>query len=1323
MYHTVVFSFQLFSVLFILSVSFSLTSMGSLKIGSLNINGGRDRQKRALISEVATQKRVDVLFLQETHTNPADQTDWGLWWDGSCTFSHGTNLSAGVAVLLRKNVHVTVLSSTEVVKGRLLIVRAEIEGSVVCFVNIYAPNQGTDRVVFFTLLKNEVRKYHQDQFIIGGDFNCTLDFTVDRTSEEPHPQSSQSLHSIITHLDLLDTWRVKHPQTRQYTWVRVGNGRVSAARLDRIYISKSLSSRLVHSNISPVGFTDHHFVSIDLILSPGERVKSYWSFNNRLLQDRIFCQSFERFWQQWKTRKADFVSLKLWWEVGKAQIRVFCQQYTSHSTANIKAAVQELEVSIRNIEEGLHRHSDPTTGHLLQEKRLELSLFLQERVKGALVRSRFLQLKDMDGPSSFFFNLERSVAQRKQMTCLKLPGGRVTTSPGEMRTHAVSFYADLFGAEQCSMECREELLEGLPQLIPGEKAALDSELTLEELTVAVNQMASGRAPGIDGLSTDFYQRFWNTLGPDLHSVLLECFRTGSLPVSCQRAVLSLLPKKGDLALLKNWRPVALLCTDYKVLSRALSNRLKDILGILVQTDQSYCVPDRKIMDNIFLIRDVIDVCRSQNVNFGIVALDQEKAFDRVDHCYLFSALRAFGIGDGFLAWIGLLYSGAQCMVKMGAGLSRPIPVQRGIRQGCPLSGQLYTLAIEPLLCMLRGRLSGLSLPGSSDLDRPLTVSAYADDVNIFVSSQGDIKCLQDTLSLYEKASSARVNWAKSEALLVGQWRDQTVPSLPGGLEWGKEGLKVLGVFLGTEGFQNKNWEGVKEKVCARLSKWKWLLPQLSYRGRVLVANNLVASTLWHRLIALTPPRGLMEDIQRVILDFFWSGRHWIRAAALYLPVAEGGQGLINIQAKIASFRLQTAQRLLYNCGPSWFDTARLLLKRAGRLGYDKQLFLLKSEDVDLTGLTPFYSSVLQAWQIFKATRTKNETPGMWLFEEPLFFNTLIQTQTLQSASLRAYFREAGCTKLGHLMKMTATSVDILRQRSNITSIRVINRVVEEVCAALPQPLRVFAQDHSVCDQWTEGEYSFPSLSVTPVVGEWQEGGGQLLSLTTPHLGKLQDAGKKAIYQICCKVLSLRSLAGMKESRWTGFFGPDVSPKGSWRSLYKLPVEKRTADLQWRIVHGAIATNRYRAHLDPELGEECIFCSQNETLEHLFIQCPRLCALFELLERWFRGLGELFVFDLFIFGPKYCAKKKDVHSLVNFVSGAAKLAIWLTRRNRAQSVGSVEPVLVLKGLLKARLRVEHAYYRMMDNVHGFGHVWAVGGVLCSVGGDGELNVSF
>ena len=100
--------------------------MQNLKIGSLNISGGRVRQERALISEVATQKKV--LFLLETHSNPADEANWGLWWQGPCCLSHGTHFSAEVFILLRPCV--TILSSDKVVKGLLLIVRTKIEGLV-----------------------------------------------------------------------------------------------------------------------------------------------------------------------------------------------------------------------------------------------------------------------------------------------------------------------------------------------------------------------------------------------------------------------------------------------------------------------------------------------------------------------------------------------------------------------------------------------------------------------------------------------------------------------------------------------------------------------------------------------------------------------------------------------------------------------------------------------------------------------------------------------------------------------------------------------------------------------------------------------------------------------------------------------------------------------------------------------------------------------------------------------------------------------------------------------------------------------------------------
>ena len=111
---------------------------------------------------------------------------------------------------------------------------------------------------------------------------------------------------------------------------------------------------------------------------------------------------------------------------------------------------------------------------------------------------------------------------------------------------------------------------------------------------------------------------------------------------------------------------------------------------MVHKDQSYCVPDHSIVDNLFLIRDVLDICKLPDVNVGLLSLDQEKAFDRVDHQYLFKTMKAFGCGDVFfLSWMSLLYAGASCMVKVVGGLSCPIPAKRGIRQGCPISGQKY----------------------------------------------------------------------------------------------------------------------------------------------------------------------------------------------------------------------------------------------------------------------------------------------------------------------------------------------------------------------------------------------------------------------------------------------------------------------------------------------------------------------------------------------------------------------------------------------------------------------------------------------------------
>ena len=109
--------------------------------------------------------------------------------------------------------------------------------------------------------------------------------------------------------------------------------------------------------------------------------------------------------------------------------------------------------------------------------------------------------------------------------------------------------------------------------------------------------------------------------------------------------------------------------------------------------------------------------------------------------------------------------------------------------------------------------------------------------------------------------------------------------------------------------------------------------------------------------------------------------------------------------------------------------------------------------------------------------------------------------------------------------------------------------------------------------------------------------------------------------------------------------------------------------------------------------------------------------------WFLGLGEVFSFEVFIFGPKYSVTTKNVHMLLNFMSGMVKLAIWITRRNKIKGVGSIDPVQVLTGLVAARIRVEHAYYKLTNNLDIFNNIWAVGEVLCLLQEGGELVLSF
>ncbi len=100
---------------------------------------------------------------------------------------------------------------------------------------------------------------------------------------------------------------------------------------------------------------------------------------------------------------------------------------------------------------------------------------------------------------------------------------------------------------------------------------------MQEQQVVQMSMENGKAPGIDGLPVDLYKSLWSTLGEDLMEVLRDGVSVGGLPLSCRRAVLALLQKKGNLCEITDRRPASLLCADYKILQKVLANWLRKVV--------------------------------------------------------------------------------------------------------------------------------------------------------------------------------------------------------------------------------------------------------------------------------------------------------------------------------------------------------------------------------------------------------------------------------------------------------------------------------------------------------------------------------------------------------------------------------------------------------------------------------------------------------------------------------------------------------------------------------------------------------------------------
>lgn len=175
-------------------------------------------------------------------------------------------------------------------------------------------------------------------------------------------------------------------------------------------------------------------------------------------------------------------------------------------------------------------------------------------------------------------------------------------------------------------------------------------------------------------------------------------------------------------------------------------------------------------------------------------------------------------------------------------------------------------------------------------------------------------------------------------------------------------------------------------------------------------------------------------------------------------------------------------------------------------------------------------------------------------------------------------------------------------------------------------------------------------------------------------------------------------------------------------MYKPPLSKRVGDIQWRLLHGALAVNAFISVLNSNVMAECPFCLKRETVFHAYMDCVILERLFNLLHNLFESFNEVFSIDIFIVGFKYVRNKRFICQCLNFIIGQAKLAIYMSRKNKVELGVDQDINALFLATVRSRILTDFHFYASMDDFLTFETKLCMNEALCSVI-DGKIFFSF
>jgi exonuclease III len=1174
-----------------------------------NCRGLCDLENRGISFTYLRQLKADVIALQETNGEEQQHRFWSEMWGGAAAWTHY------VGLLLRKDAGLTFANEpVSYLDGRVLY--AEIAGvaplpnfHVYC---VYAPAAAVDRQLFLQRLKDIVRPGART--VLLGDFNATPMPSLDRwPPSNHHADEWEGYRLIMEERGLIDLYRYHRPTTPMWTWRRTMDSeagpRVQRSRIDHILVSSHLARNMSVPMIDIPPRSDH--LPVVALYQSRRKCKlgrGHWRFNMTHLDDEAFaeameeeCKAFaqvtERYCQQ-----GDILLDEL--HAKWAHLKETVRQTSITFGIDRKKRQKQRDGEYRRLLRELRANApDPNVDDVetvnmwinrMNEVESALSESVRTRIEGLRIRARVRFSEQGERSTAYFFRRLRAIQASSQITELFDDEGRVVSDTKGLFRVIEQFYSKLFGLEETSVEAQEALLQNVSRRLDDEeRELLDRDIEAQEVLDAIRTAPNGSAPGPDGITFEFYKRFATILAPALARLYNESRKGGVFPLSFRQTHIILLPKRGELRSLANWRPISLSDCDIKILTRVLTYRMQRASRVCIHESQTGFIRGRSIFDNIHAVHLALQCGQLDPTRYSgaIMLLDQQKAYDRVDRAYLDRCLERFGIGPGFRAWIRMLGEGAQAAIRMGPKVSDWVAVRKGLRQGDPLSPLLYNFVLEPLLCTFRKSLEGIRLPGYT-----LRSLAFADDVAVAVSSARDVAKFHQCVRLHEQASSARLNADKTVVLEVGQLDFETPvrPLAPG------ESTRYLGIMFSSRGLDIRTMEDRLLNEITRTAD-QWQDRKLSLVGRALLANSCMLAKLWFTARIVPFSKEFEDKVQARVRRFIWgSKRGGVRKEVIVLPKQKGGLGLLPMREQsLALFGKTVAEMFHPTARAEWTPVAQFLfqhyLRRSGRDLSDLFWGLPngRAARIPARDMPPFWHRVFQVWSglqgradQFEESWGPQEVLTLPLHEQLRALPRVpgsFQRLTTESPACIRRWRQDGIYTVGDYLEWNEDRGMYLSR--DLPSVRKVNA------------------DLVRCG-WTLASEALRKLddpSAQPVVAVQAAPFSRLWLM-----GKRVDAYRSKDAR--------RFLAGNRFSttRWDRWSDEPLNML-RWKEVFSPLLEPKHQALLWRIQHGAIPVGRQLVYMSPEATGRCPYCqAERETPRHYFFDCPRVQEFWKLV---------------------------------------------------------------------------------------------------------------